>query len=94
MQLDAIYDDGRLEFSSPVRFAHRRFRVRVDVPAEELIGTAPTTEERVLTAHASQWLRRLDAIRREVIEVPEGALPAPSDEQLERVRAIELREDR
>ena len=90
MQLDAIYDDGRLEFAQPVRFAHGRFRVRVEVPSHELIGDG----NEPLARYASRWLRRLEAIQKEVMELPEEELPSVSDRQLERLRAIKLREDR
>jgi hypothetical protein len=93
MQLDAIYDDGKLEFSRPVRFAHRRFLVRVDVPELELIEPKTGEVFDPLSAYASSWLRRLESIRAEVMTTPETELPAVSEEQLERLRAIDTREE-
>ena len=40
-------------------------------------------------AYASQWLTRLEAIRKEVMQTPEETLPPVSDKQLERLRAFE-----
>ena len=37
MQIQATYEDGRLEFDRPVQFARRRFSVRVEVPDQELV---------------------------------------------------------
>ena len=37
MQIQATYEDGRLEFDRPVQFARRRFGVRVEVPDQELV---------------------------------------------------------
>ncbi len=94
MQFEAIYDDGRLDFCRPVRFVHRRFLVRVDVPELELIE--PTTEPvaEVLSAYASRWLRQLESIRTEVMATPDSELPAVNAKQLDRMRASEMREER
>ncbi len=37
MQVEAIYDKGKLEFLSPVRFARDRFSVLVELPDDEII---------------------------------------------------------
>ena len=37
MQIQATYEDGRLEFDRPVQFARRRFIVLVEVPDQELV---------------------------------------------------------
>ena len=59
MQLEAIYDDGKLEFCRPVRFAEGRFPVRVEVPAQELVEPMIKGGEEPLSAYASDWLCRL-----------------------------------
>ena len=40
-------------------------------------------------AYASQWLTRLEAIRKEVMEIPEETLPPVSNKQLARLCAFE-----
>ena len=91
MQLNAIYDHGRLEFPSPIRFAHERFAVRVDIPEREVITTAPS--EPPLGAYAQALANRLDAVRRRPL--PDTAsLPPLSDDTDERIDAWAAREDR
>ncbi|MBK1646818.1 hypothetical protein CKO25_19695 [Thiocapsa imhoffii] len=41
MHIEAIYDQGRLEFQSSITLKHQRFRVRVEIPDQEIID-APT----------------------------------------------------
>lgn len=83
MQLNAIYDHGRLEFPSPIRFAHDRFAVQVDIPEREVIATAPSEP---LGAYAQALADRLDAVRRRPL--PDAAsLPTLSDETDERIDA-------
>jgi predicted DNA-binding antitoxin AbrB/MazE fold protein len=36
MQVKAIYEDGVLNFSEPLRFKHRKFEVLVSIPEDEL----------------------------------------------------------
>ncbi len=93
MQLEAIYDDGKLEFCRPVRFAHGRFLVRVEVPEAELMESPTAEGEGPLGTYARSWLRRLEAIRAEVTATPEIELQQVSDEQLDRLRMIEMREE-
>jgi len=37
MHIDAIYDQGRLEFQRPITLKHQRVRVRVEIPDQEII---------------------------------------------------------
>ena len=39
MQVEAIYDQGKLEFLKPVRFVHQRFPVRVDIAPYDMAQT-------------------------------------------------------
>ncbi len=112
MQIQATYEDGRLEFDRPVQFTRRRFRVRVEVPDQELVDPKgdipiaatsdpePATQAEMaasgesLPAEASRWLSRLEAFRAEAIADQRGAPGTLSDEQLERLDAFEMREDR
>lgn len=45
MQLEAIYNQGRLEFIRPVQLKHERIRLTVDIPDEEILSPSPTTGE-------------------------------------------------
>jgi hypothetical protein len=90
MQLNAIYDHGRLEFPSPIRFAHDRFAVRVDIPEREVV--TPSSRE-PLGAYAQSLADRLEAVRRHPL--PDTAsLPPLSDKTDERIDAWAAREDR
>jgi hypothetical protein len=80
MQIDAIYEDGRLVFTQPLQFARRRFPVRVEVP-DHLLPTTPATDtEAEGPAPASDagaaWLRRLATLRDEAIAAEAGAAHA------------------
>lgn len=96
MQLDAIYDQGRLEFLSPVRFAHDRFVVRVDIPESELQApVAPVAEpvSQPLGHDLQKLVDRLAAVRRRPL--PDTAdLPPLSAKAEERLDAWAGREDR
>ena len=37
MQIEAIYDQGRIELAQPLQLRHPRVRVLVEVPDEEVI---------------------------------------------------------
>lgn len=94
MRLEAIYDNGRLQFLSPVRFAHERFRVEVDIPEQELLEPiAPTKAPEAFDDYARDLLAQLDAIRDAPLP-PDADLPPLSEKQIERHEAFALREDR
>lgn len=38
MQVKALYDHGKIEFPTDVKFKHERFHVVVDVPDDEIIN--------------------------------------------------------
>jgi hypothetical protein len=91
MQLEAIYDDGKLEFCRPVRFTHGRLLVRVEVPEQGLVEPMIKGGKEPLSAYASDWLCRVESIRTEVLTTPEAELLPITDEQLERLHAIKMR---
>lgn len=94
MQIDAIYDNGRLKFARPVRFARNRFRVRVEIPEQEIIEPNERAVEAELSVFGDEWLTRLEAIKQEVLRIAEEDLPELTEKQQERMRAFALREDR
>lgn len=94
MRLEAIYDNGRLRFLSPVRFARERFRVAVEIPDQELLHPSVLeTELEELDEYTREMLAQLDAIRDAPLP-PDADLPPLSEKQIERHEAFALREDR
>ena len=69
MQLEAIYDHGRVTFVSPVRLAQDTFRVLVTVPDQQLLPAEPPSVNNgeppvwVLGPFAQGSQARLDAVR-------------------------------
>ena len=97
MKLDAIYDNGKLKFISPVKLKSERFRVEVEVPDEEVEGcSAPESESsdlpEGLSQQAREMLDRLAAIRNAPLP-PEDELPELTEKQQERIEAFALREE-
>lgn len=39
MQVEAIYNQGRLEFQTTLKLKHQRFRVSVEIPDQEIADT-------------------------------------------------------
>jgi hypothetical protein len=40
MQVEAIYNQGRLQFNAPINFANNFFKVRVEIPDNEIVTSA------------------------------------------------------
>lgn len=95
MQIEAMYDHGRLEFTRPLQLRHERLRLVVEVPDEELVTPAPPAYNLPLEVLAlAQAMRdKLDAIRNAPLP-PDDELPELTEKQRERIEAFDLREDR
>lgn len=95
MQVEVLYDHGRLEFTRPLQLRHERLRLLVEVPDEELVTPMSTTHNLPpeVLAHAQVMRNKLDAIRNAPLP-PDDKLPELTEKQLERIGAFELREDR
>ncbi len=52
MQVEAIYDQGRIELTQPLHLRHPRVRVLVEVPDEEVV--APVGPEMIASGPADQ----------------------------------------
>jgi len=93
MQVEAIYDNGRVEFTHPLRLRHDRLRVLVEVPDEEIadLGNPYNLPPEVL-ARAARMRTHLDEIRNAPLP-PDDELPPVSGKILERIEAFTLRED-
>ena len=95
MQVEALYDHGRLEFTQPLQLRHERLRLVVEIPDEELVTSTPPTYDlpREVLARAQAMRDRLDAIRNAPLP-PDDELPELTEKQRERIAAFALREDR
>lgn len=91
MQVEAIYDQGRIELVQPLRLRHDRVRLLVTVPDEEVDhkGNPYNLSPEVLQK-AEEMRQRIDAARRAPLP-PDDELPEITPKQLERIEAFELR---
>ena len=95
MQVEALYDHGRLEFTRPLQLRHERLRLVVEIPDEELVTPTPPAYNLPpeVLALAQAMRDKLDAIRDAPLP-PDDELPELTEKQLERIEAFALREDR
>jgi hypothetical protein len=81
MQVDAIYEDGRLTFVEPLRLVRRRFQVRVELP-DDVVPAAPAAagtgaeQPGPRSAEGAAWLARLETLRNEAL-AGDAAAPRP-----------------
>ncbi len=91
MQVEAIYNQGRIEFVQPLRLKHDHVRLVVTVPDEEIEPEANTYNlPPEVLARAQAMLEKYEAIRNAPLS-PDEELPEISAKQLERIAAFELR---
>lgn len=94
MQVEAIYDQGRLEFVQPLLLKHDRLRLVVEVPDDEIVNQPnPYNLPPEVLERAAQMRTHLDAIRNAPLP-PDDQRPPISAKTLERIEAFALREDR
>jgi hypothetical protein len=93
MHIDAIDDNGRLEFITPLGL--KQGRVRVELPDDVILPEDQVGQlSPEVIARASAMREALDAIRL-VPPPPDDELPALADKQRQRLdEAFALREDR
>lgn len=97
MQIDAIYDQGRLEFISPVRLKSGRIGVQLVVP-DEKVEQVPSTDAKSyelpdeLKQQSRKTLNRLAEIRNAPLP-DENELPELTEKQQQRIEAFALREE-
>lgn len=87
MQLEAIYREGRIQFTTPVRLKHHDIRVRIEIPDEE-IETAPDSPgSRETSAGFVDGLKAVQSPVRDLLQSPDNK-PLGKDERRElRARA-------
>jgi len=94
MQVEAIYDHGRLEFLRPIQFKHERLNLLVNVPDDEIVNASnPYNLPQEVIDLAAQMTERMDKIRNAPLP-PDDQLPPVTAKTLERIEAFALREDR
>lgn len=102
MQIEAIYKNGKLEFSQPIQLKHSRVRLLVEIPDEEIATTKPAAVRTPIASYvlppeaqalADQMEAELDRIRNALLP-PDDELPALTEKQKGRIAAFALREDR
>jgi hypothetical protein len=93
MQVEAIYDQGRLEFTVPVRLKHNRVRILVTVEDSEIeLDENPYNLPPEIIEAAKAMRARFDAIL-QAPPPPDEELPELTPKQLERIAAFELRDE-
>lgn len=50
MLVDATYDNGKIILHRPLRFAHQRFSVKVELPEDEIVDKDQTQAQQAATA--------------------------------------------
>ncbi len=94
MQVEAIYDHGRLEFIRPIQFKHERLNLVVSVPDDEIVYYSnPYNLPQEVIDLAAQMTERMDKIRNAPLP-PDDQLPSVTAKTLERIEAFALREER
>jgi hypothetical protein len=79
MLIDAEFNNGQIKFLQPLQFAHQYFRIKVDVPAEEIL-----TEENQSDS-MNQFEQLLDSLYSSI----ENTGTDKSDKELWRERMLE-----
>lgn len=97
MHIDAIYDQGRLEFQRPITLKHQRVRVRVEIPDQEIIDAQaplPTYDLADFPPDIRDKVERMATMAEQARQkaLPASATLAPeSEEEQQRWAAVELR---
>lgn len=97
MEIEAIYDQGKLEFISPVKLKSERLRVKVEIPDEEIERDSTSESEpsdlpEELRKQARETLDRFAKIRNSPLP-PKDEIPELTAKQEERIQAFALREE-
>ncbi len=96
MEIEAIYDRGKLEFPSYVQLRAQRFRVKVEIPDEAIDTSTDSLPEYSLADFpeaVQKEVSRMREIRESVMAKPMPPdLPEETEKQKDRREAFELRE--
>ena len=97
MEVEAIYENGKLEFVQPLRLKHARVRLVVTVPDHE-VDAVQASDLNLLNLpadvveRAKAMLARMEAIKNAPVPADEE-LPELTEKQLERIAASALRDE-
>ncbi|MCW7755274.1 hypothetical protein OOT00_14905 [Desulfobotulus sp. H1] len=85
MQIEAIYNKGRIELPPHLHLKQDVFKVRIEIPeyAYSEKGADPS----------SDWQSKMEKIKKSVLNMDEKALPELSPKQKESLDAFQIRED-
>jgi len=92
MQLEAIYNHGKLQFTSPVQLHHERIKVLVDVPDDEIKEITHYDLPSDVIKMAVEMERKTDEILNAPFP-PDEELPELTEKQMDRIAAFNLREE-
>lgn len=94
MQVDAIYDHGKLELAQPLKLKHQRIKVTVEIPDAEIEeNETPYHLPPEVVEMAKKMEQETDKILNAPLP-PDDELPELTEKQLDRIEAFALREDR
>ncbi|MFB1490719.1 MULTISPECIES: hypothetical protein [unclassified Thiocapsa] len=96
MQVEAIYNQGRLEFQTSLKLKHQRFRVRVEIPDQEIADTLtpipPTYDLADFPPEVREKVAKMAAIAEDARQPPEPQTHVEeSEEERQRWAAADLR---
>lgn len=92
MQVEAIYDHGKLDFIPPLRLKHEKIRLVVTVPDDEIETQTPHNLPRAVIERAQAMLAHMEEIQK-APPPPDDELPELTETQLERMEAFALRDE-
>jgi len=96
MQVEAIYDHGKLEFTVPLQLKHQKVRLMVNIPEDEIQNTEKRPPENH-PAEIHQMAEKLAQQAEQLLMAPlpeDEQLPELTDKQLERIQVFQLHGDR
>lgn len=93
MEVEAIYDRGKLEFVTPLKLKHDRVRLVITVPDDEVEVFHHQFVSEDVVQRARAMREQLDAVRNAPLP-PDDQLPDLTQKRLDRIKAFGLREDR
>ena len=97
MEIQTVWQDGVFKPMQPLHL--RRTLVTIKVPDEEIADekeytSAPNKTTPAVRTQTDALLIRMEQIHNDILSLPEDQLPMVTDKQLERMRAMEMREER
>ncbi len=93
MQVDAIYDHGKLELAQPLKLKHQRIKVTVEIPDTEIEKNETPYH---LPPEVVEMAKKMEQETDEILNAPlppDDELPELTEKQLDRIEAFALRED-